>query len=399
MALKCRYSTLLIVFYFINMIVFSNGSVIAKVGKMIFAGMSLFYIIGVRKKKSNGWLQLELWLIGYTLYACLSYFWADSKVYALSGIKTILLNSFCVYILIQLLQSNENWKNIVLKSVAICPLFLFIRLFLQYGTIVFNGLRILGTGEHNSAGMYAAIGCFFSVYYILSNKCNNLKWYSIAALDFMIVLLSMSRKAMIYLLVPVILCYLFTGKNISQRIKNFIGLLILVLFVWFAVMNVPVLYRYIGSGLESVLNYFNGGAGDASAAGRNTRIVFGLATFKQKPCFGWGAMNYNKLFGDFQTGMDMVIADNNFIDILVNFGIVGFIVYYSIYARGVVNFVRLRYHDTLNEVMPFAFLMTLLVCDYGVSAYIYLYSQTFIAIATGMILENRKMQKKGRKNA
>lgn len=391
MTLKCRYSTLLIVFYFINMMVFSNGSIIAKIGKLFFVGMSLLYIVGIKKIKSFEWTQLELWLIGYTLYACLSYFWADSKLYAINGIKTILLNSLCIYILIQLLMSNKDWKNIVLRIVAVCPLFLFIRLFLQYGTMIFGGLRNLGTGVHNSAGMYAAIGCVFSIYYIINNKCKNMQWYLIAILDFMIVLLSMSRKAMIYFSVPIIVCCLFTGKNISQKIKKCMVLLILILFAWFAVMNVPVLYRYIGSGLESILNYFIEGAGDASAAGRNTRIVFGLSKFKQKPWFGWGAMNYNKLFGDFQTGMDMVIADNNFIDILVNFGIIGFVVYYSIYAKGIVNFVMLRHHNTLNEVAPFALLMTLLVCDYGVSAYIYLYSQTFIAIGTGMMLDNKKV--------
>lgn len=373
------------------MIVFSNGSVIAKIGKLFFAGASLLYIVGIKRKKSFEWSQLEMWLIEYTLFACLSYFWVNSKLYAINGIKTILLNSFCVYLLIQILLSNKDWKNIVLKTVAICPLFLFMRLFLQYGMMVFGGLRNLGTGVHNSAGMYAAIGCGFSIYYIINSKCKNISWHIIAFLDFIIVLLSMSRKAMIYLLVPVIVCYLLTGKNISQKIKNFVVLLILILLVWFAVMNVPVLYRYIGSGLEIILNYFSEGAGDASAAGRNTRIVFGLAKFRQKPWLGWGAMNYNKLFGDFQTGMDMVIADNNFIDILVNFGIVGFIVYYSIYAKGLVNFVKHRNHNTLDEVAPFALLVTLLVCDYGVSAYIYLHSQTFIAIGFGMMLNNRNI--------
>lgn len=389
MKFKCRYSTFIIMFYFINMIVLSNGSIAAKIGKLLFAGMSVVYLIGVKKKKSFKWIKLELWMIGYAIYACLSYFWAYSRIYAISGIKTILLNTFCIYLLVQVLLANKDWKNIVLKTIAVCPLFLFLRLLFKYGIDVFGGIRSLGVGEHNSTGMYAAIGCVFCIYYIISSGNKFLFWRLIAVINFFIVLLSMSRKAMVYLMIPIIICYLLTGENISQKIRGFIIIIVLIVCTWIAVINIPVLYRYIGSGLESALNYFNEGVGDASAAGRNTRIVFGIARFKQRPWFGWGAMNYNKLFGEFQVGMDMVIADNNFIDILVNFGIIGFVVYYSIYIKGIAIFVTTYHKNALEKVAPFALLITLLVCDYGVSAYLYLYSQTFIMLCIGMMLDNK----------
>lgn len=384
--MKISTNKFLIILFFINLIVFPNGSIISKALKLLFVLCTLIYIT---KKKSFKWNKYFYWLIAFSGYACCSYFWATSKTYAWEGIKTILLNSLCIVMLLELMKKNSDWKKISFDCISILPVFMMIRLIFQYGFGVILDVREV-SGQHNSLGMYCAFGVVFAIYQILNlkNKKTYIKFFM--ALDLILCVLTMSRKAIMYLALPIVIMLVITGKNANKKIRNFLILVASVLVGYLLITKVPILYQYVGRGLESTLNYLISGEGDASAAGRNTRILFGMRMFSQKPWFGWGAMNYNYLFSNTGDVTGMIVADNNFIDVAVNLGRIGLVIYYSVYVFSIFNFIKCKNKSNLILTFPVAILVTLLVSDYGVSSYLYLHSQTFLAIAVYMISEIRK---------
>ena len=391
--MKVKLTTFLIWMYFFNMIVVPNGTAFSRILKILFVGLAGLYIILNRYRTK--WYGHFNWLILFTAISAASILWATSRDFAMRGAGTIALNSICVIMLGLVLLCANDWIGVTVPCLCILPIIFFARLFILHGTAVLGGLRNVEGGMHNTVGVYSGFGMSFCIYYIMDrgrkNKNVTARWIVLCAINTLICVVSMSRKIIVYLFLPLFLGVLLSGENYTKRIRNLLTIALGTTVVYFALMNIPVLYNYIGKGIEKVITYLTRGTGDASAAGRNTRIQYGLLMFSRKPWFGYGAMNYNYLFYNFESLTQMIVADNNFVDIAVNSGIVGLAAYYSIYLKYTFLYLKKGKHDTFVHVFPFAILLTLLITDYGVSAYLYQHSQTYLMIATLMIFQQTEV--------
>ena len=382
-----KINSFLIVFFFFNLITFQNGTIFSKIGKLMFIIGSFIYILKTRTINLK-YKKYYAWVLTFGLFSLISTKWAVNKAFAKDGNQTVILNFICIVLLSQVISKSESWKNLVLKSLVAFPSCAIIRLVLTYGINIFKGLRNNADSYYNAIGMFAAFGIVFGIYYILTNQDKKIRWKVLICINLMIVLISMSRKSLLFLCLPLLLIYLFTGENIISKIGRVFIIAICIFMGYLAIMKIPLLYNYIGNGIEKMFNYMSYQSGDVSAAGRNTRIVFGKKLFEQRPWVGYGTSNYNYLFGRQHQDTNMIVADNNYIDVLVNFGIIGFIIYYSIYIFSIVTFFKTKQKNTLNSIFPFAILLTLLISDYGISSYMYLHVQTFLFLCIALITEN-----------
>lgn len=390
-------STFLTYLYFFNIIVFPNGSTLSKILKILCVVFSFCLLL--KKKFKIKVFFFNVWSGLLVLFSIVSITWASSKDYAVSGTGTLFLNYLCIFFMMQMfVEKKENIKA-VLNAASLFPLFMFVRLFATHGLAVFGGLRNIVGGSHNLMGLYAAFGavfCFFAIKERIETKLN----FKILMLcNVCICCLTMSRKAFLYLLIPIMIMSLFEG-NLKKKIFRFFAIVAFFACAYLLITKVSFFYQYIGSGFENMLSFWLNDTGDVSAAGRRTRIDFGLSMYEQRPLLGWGTLNYNYLFFKSSRDTDMVIADNNFVDILVNWGIVGLVLYYSLHIFLMFVFFKTFFvykQKTLMVIFPFALLVTLLVCDYGVSAYLYLHSQTYLALVTIMINMGSNEQDRGRR--
>lgn len=357
--------------------------------KLICVGLTLVLIISKHKIKWNKYLN---WLLITAALAVCSYFWALSKEFAFDGLKTVLLNSLCLFSIVELIYMSTDWQSVVYNSLSWGPALRLLYLIFQYGFSIFEGIRNIEGVNYNNIGMHAGLGVAFSILSYLHylkkyGKVNNIYWVPII-LDSFIAMLSMSRKSLVYLILPVILYYILANKNWLKAVRNVIFVSVGLVVVYFSVMNIPVLYNYIGNGLSSLFEFWSTKSGDASVAGRMTRIGWGLNWFSERPIVGYGVMNYNYMFGQVEPFSDMVIADNNFIDLLVSYGVIGTVLYYFIYVRSLCYAIANRKKELKQKSMALAILLTLLICDYGSSSYIYLHSQLYLAIAVLILYED-----------
>lgn len=371
----------LLLFFLLSVEMLPNGCVPLKLVKLLFVLLTARVVWRQRAIQLNRYL---VWLAGICLLTAASVFWADSRQYALNGLQTVLLNSLCILSMVQLIFAVPNWEKIVYSGLAIGPGLRFAYLFLNNGFAVFRGLRSLGTGagSYNSAGMLAGLGVSFAFLGLMQEKDakQQRRWRRLIVLNLVIMVLSMSRKALGYLVIPILLYHLFKDKNTMKRLRNLALTLAACVLLYNAVMHIPLLYHYIGQGLESLLGFLADTGRDTSAAGRETRALWGLYWFEQQPVLGHGVMNYNYLFQQAEPWSAMIVADNNYIELLVNYGVVGLVVYYSLFVRAALFALRNRKRLISEEIVITGILLALAVGDYGSSSYLYLHSQMLLAL-------------------
>ena len=385
---KIKIQDFLILFFLFGMIVFENGKTISKIYKLVFAGLTVLYLgtSGIPKIR----LYHTWWIFTVLLLDCLSYNWAFSIETAVQGIKTVALNTFCIALLSLVIWKSKKWKEDIFKGVIFFPLLRFLGVLFEYGFTVFYGLRnITGFRDYNTIAMFAAIGAVFAFYQYRYIRNRNL-FMIFGIINLIIVGLSLSRKGVLFLAIPIIILFISESKYMAKTLKNMMITLSVLALMCVIIMSVPALYDMIGKGIEDIVKYIVTGSGDASAAGRNVRILFGLRMIEERPWLGYGIQNYNYFFAisGYITN-NMVVADNNYIDVLFNTGIIGLMLYYSIYVISVIKYVRNKNKTILNK-LGFSILITLAICDYGVSAYLYMHSQFFLAISTMLILFKSK---------
>lgn len=125
--------------------------------------------------------------------------------------------------------------------------------------------------------------------------------------------------------------------------------------------------------------------------GRLRRITWGMQWFHEQPFLGHGIGNFKYFYSHYVNKVTMqIVADNNFIDELVNGGIVGFAIYYSMHLVYIWRTLKYKKSLKMTASVGFCILVTLLVGDYGSSSYQYLHSQLYLALATYSMTQNTK---------
>lgn len=146
---------------------------------------------------------------------------------------------------------QKNLYVTAYKVYAVVPIIGFSILIFQYGSMVFEGLREIPDSRHNALGLFAGIGAFLA--YILRDESKR-KWTCIVVLNIIVALCTSSRKAMLYLVLPFIIYYLLSARLNVKFLRNIVLIFCGLIIGYYAIMNIPFLYKIMGSGVESILN-------------------------------------------------------------------------------------------------------------------------------------------------
>lgn len=146
-----------------------------------------------------------------------------------------------------------------------------------------------------------------------------------------LILLTGSRKAILMLVIPVLF---FSFQVRHKSWLTFVlplSLSILVIFYNF-IMDLPIFYDVMGRRVEDMMNILTGQTQGSEDISRVILIEYGLEWFKDNPVLGYGINNFRVLSN--QTSLFLghnFYAHNNYVELLVDVGIVGFFIYYSCY--------------------------------------------------------------------
>jgi O-antigen ligase len=127
------------------------------------------------------------------------------------------------------------------------------------------------------------------------------------------------------------------------------------------------IFSLMNERIQGIAASFTGGEVDASAATRAEFVEFGFHWFLEKPIIGYGIDNYRELLLD-ANGL-YTYSHNNFIEILCSIGIIGFAVYYAIYANLLMKLTqKMKKQDTYSKIAWILIFLSLIL-DYGAVTY------------------------------
>ncbi|WP_419893009.1 O-antigen ligase family protein [Oceanobacillus kimchii] len=325
--------------------------------QIIFSITFLFYFLTRRKKLT----VFFLWNFIFIIWCFLSIFWSSNTEQTLIETRimieiAIVSNLFIVYV------DNKEKLITVYKFLVIAGIIYVFRLLFEFPLSTWLEGRLGSEGQFNPnrIGLYLTISAIFSFYLAQTRH----KFYYMLFIVFgLVVSLTGSRKAFLMLLLGILLLYyLNKGKNLTKKILAIpilIGILIIGLFI---VYNVPILYEILGSRLDSLITVFtNTGVGDNSINERSQMIEIGRMLFLDKPFFGYGLGSYG-----LESGLGEY-SHNNYIELLVGLGIIGLLIYYSMFIFIMIKLYIVRDRILSNPI--FVILFLLLIMDYGLVSY------------------------------
>ena len=331
---KINLINFILILYVFSIIVFDEGTIILKIIKVIFASVCILHLLYKKKIYIDKYI---IWMLIFVSFCMLSVKWALSVENAKSILSTLILNDICIFLILNLLYDDNNRIKLIINAIIFSSIILGFRIAIEYGPFIFlSGVRGGGNGlaSANTIGMIAAIASVLSVYELKVQNKYKVLYTTTMILNLIIMILSASRKALLYFLIPIIIYYILNSKNFLVSLKKVLISVIFLVIAFLAIMKVPFLYNSVGYRVETMINGFLGeGDTDASTSLRLSMIEWGIEWFQDNPYLGYGINNYKTLLGEKNTsfGTEGVYAHNNYVELLVDVGIIGTLIYYYIY--------------------------------------------------------------------
>lgn len=320
-----------------------------------------------------------LWYIGLIVLCVFSSLYSYNQISTLNGVYSMLV-TLIISISISSVTNTNMKIELIMKTFSWAGFILFILLLVSGNLFTAERLGEELYGNANAFATVVLIAQICSVYFVINGNKNDKFLYSAITLSQVLMLfLSGGRK---YIFVAIVFLYvLLIQKRTKGRRLNIIKSTIIILAImaigYYFIMNIPVLYNEIGIRLEQTFmsNETSAITGDSV---RKTMALFGMDSFLQHPILGWGHVSFKILFGNFFGRY--VYSHNNYIELLVNLGLIGFFYYYSFYIYIIKKFIKFPYINMKNENLKhffIAFFISLFFLEMGIVSY---YSQTFIQV-------------------
>lgn len=363
-----------------------QGATIVKLGRLIIvlcAVCSIFKVMVLRLERN---LTYFIWTILFLIYSGVSCVWASSRDVGFDSAASLLYVVITNLVLIWIIARDHDFIYDICKVIVWGGIAHGGRVFLLHGFTVYFSSR--GGTDVESAtilGYIAPLAAICAFILIKLQKTHmTLLYYILMLLNVIFALLSGSRKIFIYLGVFGGIYYIAKSKKPLQLLKKLSLLLLLAILVAIALLKIPALYNFIGYRFVTMISGLMGQETDGSTGFRMSLIIWGIDWFKQKPIAGYGIGNYKYLLGttyDTWVGREGVYAHNNYIELLVDCGLIGTFLYYYLYLNIIVRFWKNRKVFDTYLLIAFSIVLTLMVTEYGQISYSIPFLQLILLIA------------------
>nr|WP_319776365.1 O-antigen ligase family protein [uncultured Sphaerochaeta sp.] len=352
--------------------------------KPLFLPLEILFIglFGARFLIQKSKLSLyAVWSIGLAMIAGISTLYAPiqevATKWAISVFQVVIFGN----LMVPYLRSSQRNMHVMLYSFLIAVVGLSVRLLLSAPIEVLLKSR-LGTTigmNANHVGFLLVAGALIALYFGITKK----GWWLLPLfVGFSLFsLFSGSRKVIALLGMGSLLLIILSRKNYIHMLIASVICLFFAVGVIAITLHWEPLYQILGRRVESFLGFFSTGTTDGSTSIRFEMIQHGWEMFLEKPFFGWGLHAFTDISG---YGF---YSHNNYIEILVSWGLFGFLWYYlpilALLVIGVKNLLRKK--SSKLAAFSVAILTALLVDDFGRVRFFdeathFLYAISYVAI-------------------
>lgn len=366
----------------------------------VYVTYSLYMVIGYAvflmiTRSTIYWNKYLTWSSSIIALCFVSVLYAHHKEVAFNGIYTLFIPFILAFSFVQLVSTKEDIKNILIV-LAISGGILYI-LMMKHN--LFDITERLGNELSGNANAFAGIillsvmAAICSIY-LSKNKLMWVLMIAVIIVDYHMLLLAEGRKYIITpILFAVILSFKASGFKIS-RLLLLIGIIIVVTPTVIALLfKLDVISDNLITRFEmtsAMLEGQSGMMGDGDIE-RQKMISYGWRYFLDSPLWGNGQGNFSYLFSLENSGGHIGhYSHNNYVELLCNLGIIGFIMYYIFYYR----ILRTTFKaNTPATNIVFSFVIILMILEFGIVSYYTQYLlQVVICIAGLAVYDRQKMK-------
>ena len=354
---------------------------------LAFVGIAMIYSM-FKAKTAN--LNFSKWYFVFVCYALCSALLMTSNVFStLYQMFVILILTFCFSITI----SNKETLDLIIVTYVLSAVAMGI-LIMHYNPVyllgnldTINGAR-LGGEETGNANIFTALMMFsgvFASWLVLYNRNNVLRVIALLSLLFILYLMAHSggRKTIIALVACTIyFIWKKSGSSIKKRILSIVMVSLTIYFSIYLLMNIQWIYDVIGYRFDGLIGFL-GGNGESNVSSDNLRkkmIEIGLLGWTERPIFGHGLDSF-KFYNAKVTGR-MFYSHNNYVEILYDFGLLGFILYYAFLYKLYKRLVSMPPSYKIYSILGVGIIIELLFFDIGGISYYSSNNMIMLCIAT-----------------
>lgn len=360
-----------------------------------FGVIALFYF--KRNALNRQVLYFAFFKLLFIIWALFSCLWSVNVETSFSYTITLCLRLMLSLSIILYVDSKDKLykllKMIVFATFVLCIRIIFVVPISAYGEArIGNYLSFDERSSYGNTGLTYVLGVT-SVILLCSDRViikNQVLKYFLAILFSVFSLLSGSKKQIIFLIVAILILAFKQSKNTIKVIRNCLIAVICIAVMLYIIFSNELLYNSIGSRLESMLAYFFGEQenADLSTINRALYARYAWQVFLENPFFGIGLDGFQ-----YVNPITQCWAECNFVELLADLGIVGFVLYYIphlMILKGIIN--RFSKRNSLDYIL-LSMLVVIIVIDISMVSYRSVPLQIWLAVAFGLNLVRMKNEK------
>ena len=340
--------------------------------------------------------SIGLYAAAYGFFACwclTSTFWAANPSETLSafvGIVQFVVLGGCIAVYVRLEQNADflisclAWASFALVVVLVfaTPLSAWVESAGAMEDAASDSNRIgPSVGYHpNALGHTCAVGVVIWLYKYMKSGRRAVNLLP-AVLMCATIIFTKLRLSIVVTAACLVLYWFLISKGFLRKVIVLTVLLLVSVLVFWALLNVPMLYQIVGFRFEAMLGL--SGSVDASTETRSEMIAIALELFSGNPITGIGFANYSYYYFYDYGGWAMTYAHSNYAELLAGLGLPGVIAYYAVPVWTLYALIKNRKSATSREMhaLLIAFGVCFLIADYSSISYTNDYVQILWAVS------------------
>lgn len=331
-----------VMFYIVSAIAFECTPETARISSLAIYVLFMvggYYVIKKGVVRFNVYIVCALVFCFYIFIMHIPMQNTTNEALAIQSSQILYKNFTCVVlcvIMYMVIYHNPSMIKWVLWACVIGTLILIFRIVRTYDGVSSMLEFASGDGENrvgseminaNSLGIYAnnAIICAITIILTTEKKILKIFMTLVIVLFAGMALLAASKKAVAALIIGIIL-YIILLSHKENFIKK-LGMLILSCLIIGGLIWLICNMEIFSTIKLRLLEMFQTFSGEAVSRTDETRIIMmkeGIVEFWKNPLWGNGTAHSYRIFGTY--------SHNNFVELLMNYGIVGFMLYYIPYV-------------------------------------------------------------------
>ncbi len=339
-----------------------------------------FFDITLRKHRVNSILRDKhikrflVWILFLFIFFMLHYYIGQrNKEMGVFGMMSQMVIVVCVILWLGDLPFDRAMYIFMVSATIASVLASVYVLFFHLGDVLTYGER-LGSDEESTALRninYVAQNVFlfasFTLYLAFFGEKKKKIYILLFMIQFVLVVLSGTKRAIIGLVVFYIILTIF--KYRKSVYKHFIIIIFVIGTFFYLIINNDFLYNIVGFRIEVMLydlgvyNVIGRNIQDSSTGLRLELFNDAYKMALDTPILGHGYAYFETHSVGFNSAFRGYHSHNNYLELIINYGLIGFILYYGIFIRTTFRLIRKKNKTNLTHLFLTFFLILYFVIE------------------------------------